>query len=137
MQYKEINNLKNSISYAEYYDFFGQIAGLENNKNNLIRHYQNAVKLAPNDYRTKYDYAASLRNHGYFFQAVGLAKELLANYPDDLKALEMLIYCTYGLSRFRETLSLLELNKLEENKIFNFRELVLKATSIKLNDNSR
>jgi hypothetical protein len=125
---REAEKLKGKIEYAHYYDILGQISSLENDRANTISFYENAIKLDPNNYATKYNYIASLRNCGLLFQSYEYTKQLLASYPNETNLLGVLIENSYFLCCFRETLQLL--NKLERKTDFYAYETLLLAISI-------
>lgn len=125
---KEADKLKNIVDYAHYYDFLGQVACLENDRVNLVRYYENALRNAFNNYHVRYDYASFLANIGLIFQAETQAKSLVEIFVDDIEAVRLLGSISYRTCKFRQTLLLSE--KLENYETSRNYHLILNAISI-------
>jgi tetratricopeptide (TPR) repeat protein len=124
---RDTDSLRAKINDAEYYDFLGQIACLERDRNSILSCYENALKLAPNDCNIQYNYVVSLGNSGFFAQAVEQIKILVDKFPNELEALPFLVDNIFRLCRFKSTLQLL--NKLENSTSYVYK-IIQKATSI-------
>lgn len=61
---KEVDKLKNNINPEDYYDYLGQVAYLENDRVNLVKYYEKAIKLSPNNYNVYSNYVSALKNSG-------------------------------------------------------------------------
>jgi tetratricopeptide (TPR) repeat protein len=126
---REINKLNGKIDYADYYDLLGRIAGLENNKNEIIIFFEKAIKLSPNDFMIQMNYGISLKNRGLITLAVEQAKKLVNIFPNDKNALNFLIETLFLSCRFNEAQTLL--NNIEDKTMFHNYELTInKALNI-------
>lgn len=125
---RDAGRLKGKIEPYIYHNLLGQIASLENNKTSLINDYEYALKLAPDDYDTQYNYIASLGNRGFITEAVAQTQILYKNFPNKLETLELLIKYIYLSCRFNEASQLL--NKLKSPAEYFAYDIIVEALTI-------
>jgi predicted Zn-dependent protease len=113
---KEAENLK-KVDYCDYYQLLGQIALFENNKKSMVSHFENAIKLNPNDFVLQYNYAISLQNRGLIKLAVEQAKQFLGKYPNNASALICLVDALILSCRLNEAMNVL--NTIDDKTSFN------------------
>lgn len=107
---KEASNLKDKIIYADYCDFLGGIACLENNNAKMIAHYKEAITLSfGNNYEIQRNYFANLNNRGLFAKAREQLKEITTKFPDTKELSIFSFGNAFFLCRFREAVLLSEL----------------------------
>ena len=106
---EEIVRLKNElgkakkIKDAEYYDFLGRIAYLENDRAKMIRHYEEALTHALfNKYDIQESYFFQLHNSGLPFKAREQLKLITEKFPKKTEMLKNLAENNRILCRFRE-----------------------------------
>jgi tetratricopeptide (TPR) repeat protein len=125
---RDVDNLKDKINYADYYDLLGRIAGLENNKDEMIYCFENAIKLSPNDLIIRNNYGISLENKGLVDLAKEQIEKTLNLFPDNIESLEIFVDVLSQSCRFNEALYLL--NSMENKEAFPKYELINKAFDI-------
>jgi tetratricopeptide (TPR) repeat protein len=123
---KEAENLK-EINYADYYDLLGRIAMFENNKDEIVRCYENAIKLNPNNFSIQNHYRICLKNSGLINLAEKQARKLFDLFPKNIKSLKFLVDILCLSCRFNEALHLL--NSMEDKEFISIYALD-KATDI-------
>ena len=106
----EIARLKNelgksiTVRNAEYYDFLGRIACLENDRARMITHYKEAITLSfRNNEIIQWNYFRSLENSGLFFKAREQLKVIAEKFSSHPRIREFEIQNSIDLCRFRET----------------------------------
>jgi hypothetical protein len=106
---------------AEYYDFLGRIACLENDRAKMITYYKNAISLSlfGNNYEIQENFLYSLNNLGLFFKAKEQLKIISEKFPTCAEVSKYIVKNRFALCRFREALSLAESL---ENKPANFHK---------------
>lgn len=125
---KDVESLKGQIDYFEYYDYLGQIACLERDKGSIVKYYENALRLAPDNYLTLNNYVVSLEKSGFFTEAITQAQVLVNKFPDDLKSIERLRYDNFFLCRFKDVQQLLNNTKIPANWVD--YEIIIEALAI-------
>lgn len=93
---------KLNVERYVYYDFLGQIAGLENNKKDMIYNFENAIRLSSNNYRTQNNYIAYLSKRGFISEAFVKSKVLFDKFSENEKEIENHFHTNFGSCRFRE-----------------------------------
>lgn len=119
----EIARLKNelgksiTVRNAEYYDFLGRIAALENDREKMIAYYKEAFTHSFNKNYSIYEsYQVALSNCGLLAKENEQLKEIIRRFPKQAHLNHLLIKKCFYLCRFREALSL-------EYKPANFNEI--------------
>jgi len=120
---KDAGKLKGKIPYADYYDFLGQIAFLENDSVKMLAHYKEATTLSfHNNLKIKLNYFCSLWHFGFISEASELLKEIAKNFSTCTELIEK----NLDLCRFRASLEFI--NKLDQKS--KFFDLAKKVVSI-------
>lgn len=119
----EIARLKNelgksiTVRNAEYYDFLGRIAALENDKEKMIAYYKEAFTHSFNKNYSIYEsYQVALSKCGLLAKENEQLKEIIRRFPKQAHLNHLLIKNCCYLCRFREALSL-------EYKTANFNKI--------------
>ena len=104
---KKANALKNKIDFPNYYAFLGFIASLRRDAETLNRYFVNAIKLAPTDTTVLSNYLVSLKNSGWYLQALTLGRSLPQKLTNDNSLLAEIIGAACCLGQFHEAYELL------------------------------
>jgi len=130
-----LGKLKDKIDYSDYYNLSGQIASLENNKQNIISHYENAIKLASNNYDIYAAYSIALYNRGFLLECLEQLKTLNEKFPTRINK-EFLGKANSSACLFKTAISLFNPIKNNNQKYFNFaQEAVSICEKSDLSDN--
>lgn len=100
---KKADTLRGKIPENIYYDVLGRISCLENDIAALTEYYQTALKLAPADFQTQYDYLLALHNTRLYSKALAQGKALLADFPEHSETiLSLMTECAFMACRMYE-----------------------------------
>ena len=113
------------IDAATAYDYLGRIAGLENNRKDVISNYEKAISLPSNNCINRLNYSIALMRCGLNDLALEEARKVFNKFPNDKDVLSNLFYRLIDSTRFNEAHTLL--SEIEDNEKI---ELVNHASKI-------